>query len=35
MSDVVPVESDRCGLEELLLDYGTSAARAGLGLGPG
>jgi len=35
MSDVVPVESDRCGLDDLFLDYGTAAARAALGLGPG
>lgn len=35
MSDVVPVESDRCGLDDLFRDYGTAAARAGLGLGPG
>src|SRR5260370_42063436 len=35
MSDVVLVESDRCGLDGLFLDYGTAAARGGLGLGPG
>lgn len=36
MSDVVPVRSDRCGLDELFLAYETGdAERARLGLGPG
>ena len=36
MSDVVPVRSDRCGLDELFLAYGTGEAeRARLALGPG
>jgi hypothetical protein len=35
MSDVVPVRSDRCGLDELFLAYGTcEAERARLALGP-
>ena len=35
MSDVVPVGSDRCGLDDLLLAYGTEAERGCLGLGTG
>jgi len=36
MSDVVPVRSDRCGLDDLFLAYGTGGAeRARLALGPG
>ena len=36
MSDVVPVRSDRCGLDELFLSYEPGAAeRARLALGPG
>jgi hypothetical protein len=35
MSDVVPVGSDRCGLDDLFAAYGTEAERACLGLGPG
>ena len=36
MSDVVPVRSDRCGLDELFLAYETGdAERARLALGPG
>jgi hypothetical protein len=35
MSDVVPVASDRCGLDDLFLDYETTAARGGLELRPG
>jgi hypothetical protein len=35
MSDVVLVGSDRCGLDDLFLDYGTGAERGRLGLGPG
>jgi hypothetical protein len=35
MSDVVLVGSDRCGLDDLFLDYGTGAERGRLGLGTG
>jgi hypothetical protein len=36
MSDVVPVRSDCCGLDDLFLAYGTGEAeRARLALGPG
>jgi hypothetical protein len=35
MSDVVPVGSDSCDLDDLFLGYETAAARCGLGLGPG
>ena len=35
MSDVVLVGSDRCGLDDLFLGYGTEAERGRLGLGPG
>lgn len=35
MSDVVLVGSDRCGLDDLFLDYGTEAERGRLALGPG
>jgi hypothetical protein len=35
MSDVVPVGSDRCELDDLFLAYETTAARGGLALGPG
>ncbi|MGH3166866.1 MAG: TnsA-like heteromeric transposase endonuclease subunit, partial [Trebonia sp.] len=35
ISDVVPVGSDCCGLDDLFLDCETAAARDGLGLGPG
>jgi hypothetical protein len=35
MSDVVLVGSDRCGLDDLFLDYGIEAERGRLGLGPG
>jgi hypothetical protein len=35
MSDVMLVGSDRCGLDDLFLDYGTEAERGRLGLGPG
>jgi len=35
MSDVLLVGSDRCGLEDLFLDYGTEAERGRLGVGPG
>jgi hypothetical protein len=36
MSDVVPVRSDRCGLDELFLSYEPGGAeRARLALGPG
>ena len=35
MSDVVPVESDRCGLDDLFLAYEPEAERVRLGLGPG
>jgi hypothetical protein len=35
MSDVVLVGSDRCGLDDLFLDYGTEAERCCLDLGPG
>ena len=35
MSDVVLVGSDRCGLDDLFLDYGAEAERGRLGLGPG
>ncbi len=32
MSDVVPVVSDRCGIDDLFLDYGTEMQRGCLGL---
>ena len=35
MSDEVPVGSDRCGLDDLFLDYGTETERGRLGLGTG
>jgi hypothetical protein len=35
MSDVVLVGSDRCGLDDLFLDYGTETERGRLGLGTG
>jgi hypothetical protein len=35
MSDVVLVKSDRCGLDDLFLDYGTETERGRLGLGTG
>lgn len=35
MSDAVLVGSDRCGLDDLFLGYGTEAERGRLSLGPG